>query len=506
VRGRSVIIIGAGLAGLSAGCFAQMNGYQSHIFEYHSQPGGVAAWWRRKEYLIDGGIHFLMGHKPGSALYDLYQVLGILPGVHVGDFDTFGCYVHEPTGTSIEVTPDLARLAADLKALSPADGRLVDGLISGAQAMQGMDMSAIGMARPPELSSPLDQFRELWSARRMLRFFLGRFGRPMAECARHARHPALAGFLETLFLPEVPVYFVMMLLALLADGQLGLLLGGCRDFVKALEQRYLDLGGEITYKARVEEILVEADRAVGVRLAEGAPAPAERRADAVISAADGRSTIYDLLGGRYVDAAIEKRYATWPRFRPLLMISYGAARDLTGEPPFTTLVLKEPLQVADEDVSTVVVRACGYSDRFGPAGKSVIQVELETGWDYWHSLRQASEGRYDAEKGRIAADVLRRLEAHHPGISTQIEVTDVATPYTTWRYTLNDRGSWEGWLLTPEMMRTAIKRTLPGLADFYMAGQWVMPGGGVPPVLFSGQHAVQLLCHRDGKAFVLQRV
>jgi len=45
---KSIIIIGAGLAGLSAGCYAQMNGYHSHIFEHHSKPGGVAAAWKRQ--------------------------------------------------------------------------------------------------------------------------------------------------------------------------------------------------------------------------------------------------------------------------------------------------------------------------------------------------------------------------------------------------------------------------------------------------------------------------
>jgi phytoene desaturase len=50
-------------------------------------------------------------------------------------------------------------------------------------------------------------------------------------------------------------------------------------------------------------------------------------------------------------------------------------------------------------------------------------------------------------------------------------------------------------------MTTMIQRTLPGLSDFYMAGQWVMPGGGVPPCLLSGRHAVQLLCPNDGKTF-----
>ncbi|MGD8397438.1 MAG: NAD(P)/FAD-dependent oxidoreductase, partial [Anaerolineae bacterium] len=495
----SVIIIGAGLAGLASGCFAQLNGYRSHIFEHHSQPGGVAAWWKRGDYLIDGGIHFLMSHKPGTALYDLYHILGILPGTAVVEIDTFGRFIHEPGDRQIELTADLDGLARDLKSLSPADAQLVDELIAGARAMQGLDMSTMGMGRPPEIAGPLDQLRELWSMRRLLRYVVGKYGRSVAAYTRDAHDPVLADFLKRLFLPGVPVFFIMMLLALLADGELALLAGGCHDLVKAMENRYLDLGGEIAYRARVEEILVEDDRAVGVRLA-GEAAGTQHRAGAVISAADGRSTIFDMLDGRYVDAKIRARYANWPRFRPLLMISYGVARDLSGEPPFVTLLLDEPLHVAGHDLRTIMVRAFGYSRRFAPPGKGVIQIEFETEWDYWHDLRCDDRARYDAEKARVARDALDRLEAHHPGISAQVEVTDVATPYATWRYTRNDRGAWEGWLMTPEAMRTTLERTLPGLSDFYMAGQWVMPGGGVPPVLYSGQHAVQLLCRRDGKA------
>ena len=44
----------------------------------------------------------------------------------------------------------------------------------------------------------------------------------------------------------------------------------------------------------------------------------------------------------------------------------------------------------------------------------------------------------------MAGEVLERLERHYPGLSGQVEVTDVATPYTTWRYTRNDRGAYEG--------------------------------------------------------------
>lgn len=72
---KKVIIIGAGLSGLSTGCYAQINGFDSHIFEHHTVPGGVAAAWKRQGYLIDGGIHFIMGHKPSTALYQIFKDL-----------------------------------------------------------------------------------------------------------------------------------------------------------------------------------------------------------------------------------------------------------------------------------------------------------------------------------------------------------------------------------------------------------------------------------------------
>src|SRR2546428_4935689 len=75
---KSIIIIGAGLAGLSTGCYAQMNGYRSRIVEHHYEPGGVAIAWERNGYLIDGGIHYLMGHRPGQATHEIYRELGIL--------------------------------------------------------------------------------------------------------------------------------------------------------------------------------------------------------------------------------------------------------------------------------------------------------------------------------------------------------------------------------------------------------------------------------------------
>jgi len=501
---KSLIIIGAGLAGLATGCYAQMNGYRSHIFEHHTVPGGVAACWKRQGYLIDGGIHFVMSHKPGTALYELYRELGIAQTTRFVDMTTYGRFVDEASGRSVEVTPDLDRLAADLKALAPADARTIDELIAGAHAMQGLDMSEVGMSKPPELVGPLDQLKEMWGMRRLLRYFTGKYARSVADYTRDIHAPWLRECIKNLFLPEVPVWFIFMVLGLLADGQMGLLEGGSLNFVLPIEKRYKDLGGQVTYGATVEEILVEPcpepsrreDRAVGVRLTDGS----QHRADVVVSAADGYSTLFQMLGGRYVDRKIEDRYKNWQLIRPLVMVSFGVAREFRGEPWLSILMLERPFTVGNQAIGGLALRLFNYSSRFAPPGKTVIQAMFETEWDFWNEL-QKDRPRYDAEKERVAAEVLARLEAHYPGLSSQVEMTDVATPYTTWRYTRNYKGASMGWLPTPEVITTQMKRTLPGLADFYLAGQWVMPGGGVPPCLYSGRHVVQILCHRDGKPF-----
>ena len=72
---KSIIIIGAGMGGLSAGCHGQMNGYNTQIFEMHTLPGGQCASWKRKGYTFDACIHYLFGCSPSSKIYQLWHEL-----------------------------------------------------------------------------------------------------------------------------------------------------------------------------------------------------------------------------------------------------------------------------------------------------------------------------------------------------------------------------------------------------------------------------------------------
>ncbi len=497
MENKNIIIIGAGLAGLSAGCYAQMNGFNCHIFEHHTAPGGVAASWKRHGYLIDGGIHFMMGHKPGSELYQMLKDIGASdPSLYV-DMSSFGRFIHQPSGKEISIGSDLGKLAAELKNLAPEDSVAIDRIFKGVQPFQGRDLSSVGMSQPPELTSGIGQLRELWQMLPLMKYFSGEYNRKITDFVKDLKTPWLKDFFCAIFLPESPTWFIMMILALMADRQCAFLSRGCLGFVLAIEKRCKELGGIITYKAKADKILVENGRAVGIRLADGK----EYRADYVISSGDSYDTIFNLLEGKYINDKINKRHETWALSRPFLTVSYGISREFTDDLPFTTIVLDKPVTIGSEKVKAFFIRILNYSSHFAPQGKTVLQVEVETGFDYWQNLQSENRGIYDLEKKRLADEFLSHLEKYYPGLSSQVEMVDVATPYTTWRYTLNREGAWGAWLMTPEMFKERIERKLPGLKNFYMAGQWVMCGG-VPPSLYSGRHAVQLICHDENRSFI----
>jgi phytoene desaturase len=468
---KKVIIIGGGLAGLSAGCYAAMNGFETQIFEHHATLGGVAASWKRGGYLIDGGIHFVMGYKPDTGMFKLLSELGAADPVLFTSMNDYGKFIHEPAGISLEIGSDIAEVAARLKTLAPADTVKIDEVFNGAYALCGHDLSTIGMSQPPELTSIFHKVWEMWRMISFARYFTGRYAKKMSDFVKEIQTPWLKDFFSHLFMPESPVWFIMMLLAIVSDKQAGYLAGGCLPFVLAIENRYKKFGGKITYKATVAKILVENDKVVGIRLDDGR----EFRADYIISCGDSYNTIFNLLEGRYLNEKIKSRYETWHLYQPYLMASYGVTIQFQNDIPFNTILLENPVIIGDESIRSLLIRIFNYSDHFAPAGKSVFQIEIETGFDYWFNLQKNDRAEYERSKSKLAEVLLSRVEKYYPGISGQVEVTDVATPYTTWRYTMNRKASWGGWMLGADTIMQPIERRLPGLINFTWpgTGYWV---------------------------------
>jgi len=494
----TIIIIGAGIAGLAAGCYGQMNGYSTQIFELHDLPGGLCTAWERKDYIFDGCIHYLFGSGEGQPFNQVWQELGTLRDRKIIDHEEF-MRVVDGEGKTLVVYSDPDRLEQHMKELSPQDEDLIEDFVEGIRQFARFDMSIL-QAKPKALMNAED-----WRAfgETMMPFVLplARWGLvSAADLGERFKDPFLRKAVPQMFAwPEIPVMAGLSLLAYMYTRNAGFPAGGSLEFARAVEKRYLELGGEIHYKAQVEKIIVEDGRAVGVRLYNDEV----YRAEYVISACDGRGTLFDMLGSQYVPRKLKKVYDGHLPIYAQAQVSLGVNRDLSSEPHWATYLLEKPLLIAGEEHHQVGIKHYCFDPSLAPAGKSVVIIMLRTNYAYWQRIY----GRrpYDSEQDQVGEILIDFLEKIYPGIKQDIEVVDVATPLSYERYTGNWQGSSVGWLLTKEtmmMMIQGMSKTLPGLDHFYMAGQWVEPGGSVPIVAMSGRNAIQLICHQDGKELI----
>ena len=75
------------MGGLSVGCYAQMNGYQTQIFEMHDKAGGLCSAWKRNGYTIDGCLQWLWGSAPNHGMYRFWEELGVIQGQEIINMD-----------------------------------------------------------------------------------------------------------------------------------------------------------------------------------------------------------------------------------------------------------------------------------------------------------------------------------------------------------------------------------------------------------------------------------
>ncbi len=481
---KKVIIIGAGIAGLSAGCYLRMNGCDTEIFELHTGPGGLCTSWERGGYIFDGCIHILAGSNPSGGLYHIWNELVDMKSLTFVDYSEY-LRVEDKNGQSISVRSDLDELEQELLEKAPEDKKLIKELIEAARKSLLLEQTSV--EKEPETVNRLEKDLEKW--KRMT----------TAEFAKKCKNPLLEKAFTSMSPPEMSASFLILLLVCMHNKDAGYPIGGSLNFARLIEKKYLELGGNIHYKSRVKKIITKDNAAKGVMLENDEI----YSSDMVVSAADGHSTIFEMLEGKYTDKEILHTYENYKTTPPYFQVSLGVSRTFPGVSNLLVFLLEKEL-VIDPGTSCedIGVKVYNFDPTMAPEGKTVITAGFSTNnYKYWVDLRENNREKYKEEKKRIADEVIDILEKKFGNMKSHIEVIDVSTPATVIRYTNNWKGSPLGWLLTPEASKEPMKKVLPGLTDFYMVGHWVEPCGGLPGAMISGRSITQVICEEDKKEF-----
>jgi phytoene dehydrogenase-like protein len=493
---KSIIIIGAGIAGLSAGCYAQMNGYDSSIYEKHSISGGLCTSWTRGQYTFDGSIDWLTGSAPDGMFYPLWQEAGAIKGKRFFYYDEY-CRYYSENGRIVTLYTDPDRLENELKGHAPEDKAAIEELCRIIRVFKDFKAPVSKAVETMGFADGMKMMADMFKHMKAYRYFL-KYGKiSMAEFASGFKSPLLKDLLTSIWNNDIPVYMFAGVLAWCSNGTAGYPEGGSLKLAQAIEKRYERLGGKIYFGQRVEKILADNGKAVGIKLADGS----ERHADIVISAADCYTVLNSMLDGRYTPDAIKEWYKDNAAFAPYIQVSLGVSRDMIGEPRLIYARLKKPLVIAGKDVSYMILHNYAFDQTLAPKGKTALAVRFFTEYGYWERLYK-DKVKYKEEKKALEEAVIRELDGLYPGLAAQVEASDVATPITYFRYTGTWKGAAMGWMATTENFGKNLPKTLPGLKDFYMTGQWITPGGGVPIALKTARDALQIICRKDGKRFI----
>ncbi len=492
-----MIIIGAGVAGLSAGCYARMNGYRTEILEMNDTPGGLCTSWKSGGYTFDASLAGLAGSSPASAIYRLWQELGVADGCQLFHGEEFGRVVG-PDGQVFVIHSDVDALESEMNRISPEDSR-ASGEFCGAirkllpfdppfphgsrfaAAVEYARFAGIALSRLPLL---------IRSSRVSLGDFASRF--------RHAFLARAVASLSHFGGAEVPLLAILLPLAYAHRRASGMPRGGWLTFARAIEKRHLGLGGTIRYRAKVARIIVEDGAARGVVLADGT----ELRADIVVSAADGRTTLFEMLGESYLDEGLRASYRTDRVSDQPVQVNIGVARDFSDQSHTISYLLSEPVEVAGRKHQRMTVGTHSFDPSMAPAGKASLTVFWSSDYRWWQELA-SDPVRYRQEKQKAADVVISIMESHYPGFAAQVEVTDVSTPLTRARHTGNWMGAMQGWRADPDMLRALLSKRaryeLGSVKGFYMAGQWAEAWGGITTAAQSGRKVIQLILSKEGR-------
>jgi phytoene dehydrogenase-like protein len=501
----TINIIGAGISGLAAGCYLQQAGFNTKIFEKHHLPGGLCTSWQRGEYTFDGCAHWILGSDSGSAFYKIWSELL--------DMKRIPFYNHEERlvvelkhnknkyGENVfHLYTDLNRLQAYMLELAPEDEQAIKDFIHPMRVMQQFDL-------PPIIDDlPLWQSikRGIGMSRYLYFFywFLRLQSQTNMTYARKFKNAFLRESFELLYDgEEVGLIIMMMPLSVFDKKSAGYPIGGSLKFAERMEQRYIELGGEIHYHTPVHKILTDAGKATGVVVRH----QVTHHSDITISAADWHYTIFEALEGKYADdkAIAQRDLKGLEVFYSVIQFSFGIAMDLSHLPHFFRFPLEKPIVSPDSSTyDRMEVHIYNYDPTLAPKGKTAVMVSFYTkNSDYWINLRRSDRKAYQAAKKDLLHQVIPILDKKLGGVADKIEVIDVATPATFNRYTGNWKGSTQGWLPGANVLAPSpVGFTLPGLKNFYYSSHWNQPGGGLPVAVKTGRDIAQLIAKKYGRS------
>ncbi len=478
------IVIGAGIGGLVTATQLATKGAKILVLESYVIPGGSAGQFAREGYHFDVGASMIFGFGQQGTTNLLTRALEAVDVELETKSDPVQIHYHLPNELDIKVHRDYDSFIDELAQRFPAERE-------GIRGFYGECWKVFNCLNSIELLS-LEEYRYL------MRVF---FQRPLSclgllkylplnagdIARRHIKDPLLLKFIDiecycwsVSKADWTPMINAGMVFSDRHYGGINYPKGGVGKIAEKLVEGLEKAGGQIRYKSRVSEILLDNGKAIGIELTGGEKYYAKK----IVSNSTRWDTFGKLLAQKNMPARERKwqqRYQESPSF---LNLHLGVDESVIAQNTECHHILLEDWSKMEDEQGTVFVSIPTLLDpSLAPQGYHIVHTFTPSWMQNWQNL---SPREYEQKKEDAANNLIARLEKIFPGLESGLDYQEVGTPRTHRRFLGRKNGTYGPisrrklpGLLTMPFNRTSIK-------NLYCVGDSTFPGQGLNAVAFSG--------------------
>jgi phytoene dehydrogenase-like protein len=468
-----VIIIGAGIGGLTCGCYLAKAGMKVLIVEQHYKPGGYCTSFKRKGFTFDAAAHYLGGLRENGPLRKIFNELGLDAKTEIIRFDPADIVIFPEH--KIHIRTDIDVTISELQENFKHEAENINSFFKFIWNSEYANLYI--KLKDWTFKDLLDIYFKDHQLKSILGIFLTNIGVPPSKASALA-----SAILYREFLLDGGYYPK----------------GGMQAFPDAFVERFKEWGGKIILGKKVEKIVVENQSVKGVVISDDFIL-----SKIVVSNCDATNTFFHLIGKEHLPAEFVRKIKNLEISPSAFIVYLGLNKsyskilknrcswwcvlndNLNIEKIFSDLDRKEKPYSED---GFFCFFPSSHDTSLAPPDNEVILLLVPakmTDSNFWLKNRHY-----------VAAELIKKAEKFVPDLSNSIVVNELATPLTLYRYTSNKNGASYGWASTLSQID---RNTMPPktfIKNLYLAGHWATQGigpGGISTVAYCGKNVAKLV-------------
>ncbi len=481
--GKSVCVIGGGIAGLNAGIELLQHGYDVTLFEKNNEVGGLCSGYSVDGYLIDACLHWLMGTKKGTTLNALWRNIDALNDeVEVSHLPYFCTAIYQ--GRKVTFGRDLDEEEARWKAISPKDEEAIEGFFESVRGMSQLWVLTQSEKHPRlsmKLISTLPNPARIYGAIRKSR----------KDYAKRFTHPALRFAIQNAMTGYNNAFFFLLVYGLFASGDGDVPYGGAEAMVRRIKARYLSLGGKLYLNSPVTRL-----KGDGKRIEYAESGKNLVKADYFVAGLDPHIIFTSLLEGKrmphtykHLDKDIKDHTVSG------CFCVYVRVKGFKGDIDTPTAIVIPKVRVGKKKVGSLLVRPYGFDPLVQRKGATVISLFVDQDQDdYAYFLKKKNPKK---ENRRIVKELVESFLNAYPQYRGKTEVLDSFGPLELHERTGTSFGSIQSYSFTAKGSFYSNSGKVSGLDNLYFCGQWNRAIGGTPTALLTSHEVVKKLLRKE---------